>query len=324
MLRARFSTAVSTGDSATRSLMATPLHGSKPKGLAHVAGSFVSINGAKLWTEEEGTGEPILLIAGGPGASHTYMHGFSPLSKTHRLIYLDALGCGKSDSARSSSEYTLDRAVEDVEALRAALKIPRWNVLGHSYGGVVVQAYAIKYPQSIARVILANTLISGEAWQAALDYSNEQVKNQYPEVWERTQDLRGRGLRSSAPEHQRVYNISPALFYFFDGSNVSKTVFEINQEVYYGMTGEDADFRLGPALAGIDFRGQLKNLRMPVLVLAGRFDRILSPLYTQQFNQYAPNTKFVMFEKSGHLPFVEEPAETFKTLNAFLSWPSRP
>ncbi len=301
--------------------MAKPLHGNETPALAHVPGSFLSVNGAKLWHEEEGAGEPVLLIAGGPGASHTYMHGFSPLSVRYRLIYFDALGCGKSDRAQSPSEYSLERAVEDVEALRAALKIPRWNVVGHSYGGVVAQGYAIKYPRSISRAVLTNTLISGEAWQAALDYCNEQVKNQYPEVWQRTLKLRERGFRSSAPEHQRAYDVSPALFYFFNGSNVGKTVFEINYEVYYGMTGEDADFYLGTAFAKIDFRPHLKDLPMPLLVLAGRFDRILTPQYTLQFKQFAPQAEFVMFEKSGHQPFIEEPDDHFRVLNDFLSRP---
>ncbi len=303
--------------------MATPLPHSQPLGLAHAPGSFLSINGVKLWHEEEGSGEPVLLIAGGPGASHTYMHGFSPLSKRHRLIYFDALGCGKSDETQSGDRYSLDRAVNDVEALRIALEIPRWNVIGHSYGGVVAQAYATRHPRSVARAVLANTLISGEAWQAALDYTNEQVKNQYPEVWEATQHLRGKGLRSSAPEHQRAYEVPPALCFFFDGSNVAKTVFEINQHVYYGMTGEDADFRLGDAFAAIDFRPHLQSLTTPLLVIAGRFDRILSPRCAQQFKQFVPRAELVFFERSGHLPFVEEPEATFQLLNAFLSRPIR-
>jgi proline iminopeptidase len=304
--------------------MATTLAHTEPLELAHARGSFLSINGAKLWHEEEGAGEPVLLIAGGPGASHTYMHGFSPLSKEHRLIYFDALGCGKSEATESGDRYSLDRAVQDVEALRIALKIPRWNVIGHSYGGLVAQAYAIRHPRSVTRAVLANTLISGEAWQAALDYTNEQVKNQCPEVWELTQELRGKGVRSSAPQHQRAYDVPPALCFFFDGSNVAKTIFEINQDVYYGMTGEDGDFRLGPAFAEVDFRPHLQSLTIPLLVIAGRFDRILSPRCARQFKQFAPRAELVIFEKSGHLPFVEEPAATFKLLNAFLTRPVAP
>src|SRR5260370_8068637 len=103
--------------------MATPLPHAQPLGLAHAPGSFLSINGVKLWHEEEGSGEPGLLIAGGPGASHTYMHGFSPLSKRHRLIYFDALGCGKSDETQSRDRHPPHPARNHVAAPGIALTI---------------------------------------------------------------------------------------------------------------------------------------------------------------------------------------------------------
>jgi len=307
--------------------MIIPLGGTAAP-LVHSEGFYLSVDGVRMWCEMEGAGDPLLLIAGGPGASHTYMHGFSPLAKHHRLIYFDALGCGRSDKAKGPEELTLERAVRDVEALRSALGIKRWDVLGHSYGGVVAQEYGLKYPASVDRLVLANTLISGEAWQKALDYTNEQLQNQYPEVWERTQKIRAAGQRSSSIEHQKAYEVSPALTYFFDGSNLNKTVFEINQDVYYGMAGDDADFEIGPGFRDVDFRPRLKELRMPVLVLAGRFDRIVCPSLTLQFQKYAPQARFVMFEKSGHLPFAEEPDETFAVLEDFFArrnnhWPGR-
>lgn len=286
--------------------------------LVHSEGRYLSIDGVRMWCETEGTGNPLLLIAGGPGASHTYMHGLAPLAKHHRLIYFDALGCGQSDKAGGPEDLTLERAVRDVEGLRGALGIQKWDVLGHSYGGVVAQAYALKHPASLRRLVLANTLISGEAWQQALEYANQQLQNQYPEVWQKIQNLRASGLRSSSPEHQKAYEVSAALTYFFDGSNLGKTVFEINPDVYYGMAGEDADFQIGSGFRDVDFRPRLKELRTPVLVLAGRFDRIVCPSLTLQFRAFAPQAQFVMFEKSGHLPFAEQPDETFAALEEFF------
>jgi proline iminopeptidase len=92
--------------------------------ILHPPGSFVSINGANIWYESEGQGEPIILIAGGPGVSHTYFHPFfSGLADNFRVIYFDAFGSGKSDRARSAQEYTFDQEVEIVEALRNDLKL---------------------------------------------------------------------------------------------------------------------------------------------------------------------------------------------------------
>jgi len=289
--------------------------------IEHLQGDYVMVNGAKLWYESEGKGEPLLLIAGGPGGSHSCFHPyFSALADSYRVIYFDAFGRGKSDHAKSPKEYTFDRDVEDVEGLRKALGLGKINVLGHSYGGMVAQAYALKYPESIKKLILSSTLFSGEMWQANNDNYNHEIKNQYPEAWEKIQQLRAQGFHSSAKEHQEIYGTVPAgLCYYYDASNADKVVIEFNSEVYYAITGDDADFLIGGDIAKLDFRTELKNLKMPTLILAGRFDRVALPRFSIQFKQYAPQAEFVMFEKSGHWPFVEEPAKMFQVVRRFLS-----
>jgi proline iminopeptidase len=86
---------------------------------------YITVNGAQLWYESEGAGEPLFLISGGPGNSHDYFHPyFLALRDSYRIIYFDALGRGKSDRARDRHEYTLARDVEDVKALRLRLIRP--------------------------------------------------------------------------------------------------------------------------------------------------------------------------------------------------------
>jgi proline iminopeptidase len=129
----------------------------------HPLGSYVQVNGAKLWYESEGKGKPLLLIAGGPGMAHDAFHPyFSALANSHRVIYFDAFGRGKSDRAKSPAEYSFNRDVEDVEGLRQALGLGKVMVLGHSYGGMVAQAYALKYPNSISKLVLVEALYNAE------------------------------------------------------------------------------------------------------------------------------------------------------------------
>ena len=145
-------------------LAAVSLHAQpSQRTITHPPGKFVVVNGAKLWCESEGKGEALLLSAGGPGASHSYFHPyFSALADSFRLIYFDAFGRGKSDRAQSPKEYTFDRDVKDIEGLRTVMGLGRIILLGHSYGGMVAQAYALKYPSSIRKLILSNTLYSAE------------------------------------------------------------------------------------------------------------------------------------------------------------------
>jgi proline iminopeptidase len=71
-------------------------------------------------------------------------------------------------------------------------------------------------------------------------------------------------------------------------------------------------------MAKLDFRARLKDLQMPMLILSGRFDRGMLPRYAVQFKTYAPEAQFVMFEKSGHFPFVEEPEQFLRVVEDFL------
>jgi proline iminopeptidase len=291
--------------------------------IKHPKGDYALVHGAKIWYESEGTGEPVLIIPGGPGNSHIYFHPyFSELAKSYRVIYFDAFGRGKSDRAKSTDEYTFTRDVEDVEGLRQALKIDKWIVLGHSYGGMVAQGYALKYPAFLRKLILSNTLFSAEMWQGNDDNSNNEMRNQYPELWEKLMAVREQGQHSNGADHQKLYSQIPSgLLYFYDASKAAKVAFDSlsnNTELYYAMVGDDGDFIIGGDMYKLDFRTQLKNLKMPTLIIEGRFDRVAYPKFSIQFKKYAPQADFVMFEKSGHLPFIEETSGYFETVMNFL------
>jgi proline iminopeptidase len=289
-------------------------------------GKYININGAKLWVVTVGEGDPIIFIAGGPGGVHVGLRSFDPLALNHhQLIYFDAFGRGKSDTAKNVSEYTLARDIEDIEALRKALKLEKITVLGHSYGGVVAQGYAIKYPAHLSHLILADTFHSFVMWQENDDSSNREIKNGYPEVWDELMKARDQGAISSDPIHQEIYGKVPYGFlYAYNPDKFTKRGSKPypnpnNTKLYYQMVGKDGDFIVGSDIGTFDYRKQLKDLRMPVLIVTGRYDRVAVPWMAVKFKEYCPQAQFVMFEKSGHNPQVEEPEKEFKIINDFLS-----
>ena len=288
-------------------------------------GKYVKVNGAKLWVVTVGEGDPIIFIAGGPGGTHVGLRSFDSLANNHhQLIYFDALGRGKSDSAKNITEYTLARDIDDVEALRVALKLDHITVLGHSYGGVVAQGYAIKYPAHLSHLILADTFHSFVMWQENDDNSNHEIKTNYPEVWEKLMKIREAGAVSSDEAHQEIYGQVP--YGFLYAYNPSR--FEVRRKpypnpnqgkIYYQMVGKDGDFIVGSDIGTFDYRKQLKDLKMPVLIVTGRYDRVAVPWMAVKFKDYCPQAQFVIFEKSGHNPQYEEPAKEFKVINEFLA-----
>ena len=292
--------------------------------IQHPPGAYANVNGIKLWYETEGRGEPLVLVSGGPGDPHTVFHPFfSRLADRQQIVYFDEYGVGKSDRAKSSREYSFARDVENLEGLRKTLGLAKMNLLGQSYGGMVAQAYALKYPEWVGRLILLDSFYSGQMWQANNDSSNHEIQAQYPEAWAKLQNLRAMGLRSSAPEHQEIYDSIPlGLFYFYDASKAALLPNEpSNNDVYYAIAGDDADFTVGGDIAKLDFRADLRKLTMPILVIGGRYDRISLPQYAVKFKTYAPQARFVMMEKSGHFAYIEEPEKMLSVLRDFLGRP---
>ena len=84
------------------------------------------------------------------------------------------------------------------------------------------------------------------------------------------------------------------------------------------MRGKDGDFVVGNEIAKFDVRDELKNFKMPVLIIAGRYDRVSVPKFAVLYKKYCPQAKFVMFEQSGHNPQIEEQEKEFDLIRTFL------
>jgi proline iminopeptidase len=299
----------------------TPLRGAIP---VLPAGDTVTVDGAKLWYISEGKGEPLVIISGGPGAAHYLYPWMSALADSYRVIYLDSFGTGKSDRAKTPAGYTLTRCVEEIEGLRQALGLGKIHLFGHSYGSVVVQEFALRHPGSLRSLTLACPFISGAAGQEANDYANEAVRHQFPEIWTRIAALRARGLHETDKELADVMQELPeALFYYANISNAGKMNADFNPDVAIGLLGPDPDFTVAGEIGRLDFRPKLAALPMPLLVMAARYDRVVSPLLTLDYKKWAPQATFVMFEASGHNVFVEENEKFVQTLRTFLSTQAR-
>ena len=287
-------------------------------------GKFITVNGAKLYVVLVGKGEPLIIIPGGPGGAHPGYRAFDSLAKDNELIFFDAFGRGKSDTAKDVKEYSLARDIEDIEGLRVALHFDKLNVLGHSYGGLVAQGYALKYPTHVSHLILANTFHSFIMWQANDDNSNHEIKTNYPEVWDSLMKIREAGEISSDPIHQELYGKVPYGFlYAYNPNNFLSRGQKpypnaFNSKLYYQMVGKDGDFIVGSDIGTFDFRKDLKNLKMPVLIYGGRYDRVAVPSMMIKFKEYCPQAQFMFFEKSGHNPQIEEPAKLFPVIEKFL------
>src|SRR5260370_3854595 len=122
---------------------------------------FADANGLLIYYLQVGAGQPLIILHGGPGASHDYLLPYlRPLTRDNRLIFIDERGAGRSQKIEDPSGYTVENMVEDVEGVRVSLGLGKINLLGHSYGGVLAQAYALKYQDNLSHLILCSTFHS--------------------------------------------------------------------------------------------------------------------------------------------------------------------
>ena len=118
--------------------------------------SFTNINGLKICYEIAGKGDPIILVHGITAKKEDWICQFGPLSKDFRVIRFDNRGSGASD--RPNEPYTMDIYADDLRRLMDFLSFENAHIIGNSLGGMIVQTFAVKYPERTKKIVLINTL----------------------------------------------------------------------------------------------------------------------------------------------------------------------
>jgi proline iminopeptidase len=293
--------------------------------VAHPPGRHHQVRGHRLWAETEGEGQPLVLLAGlGPAGSHVVFHPFfTELASTHRVIYVDLHGRGRSERPADLASITFADDVADAAELIDGLGLGPVHVYGFSYGGLLGQALALDHPRLVRSLIIANSLHSPEMWQANHGNINAELARQHPDAWDKITALRSQGLKSTDPELAAQFAAAARLVRFYNPGNAELLASEPgarNLELYPLFAGADVDFIIGGQIARIpDFRPRLKEITVPVMVLAGRYDRALYPALQRQFTDYAPQIRLEFLERSGSFSHVEEPGAVFDLVRDFTS-----
>lgn len=118
---------------------------------------------------------PIVMIHGGPGSNHAEFLSMLPLAGERAVILYDQLDSGLSDRPNDPKNWTVERFADEVDAVRRAVGVRRWHVLGHSWGGTVALEYGARRPSALAGLVLASPLVSTRSWIADADALRAQL-----------------------------------------------------------------------------------------------------------------------------------------------------
>jgi proline iminopeptidase/L-proline amide hydrolase len=131
---------------------------------------MVPVEGGRIYVRINGnlTGPrpPVLMIHGGPGSAHANFLNALPLADERAVILYDQLDSGRSDAPNDPANWRVPRFVAEVEAIRRALGVSRWHVLGGSWGGTIALEYGARRPAGLASLVLQSPLVSTRSWLA--------------------------------------------------------------------------------------------------------------------------------------------------------------
>ena len=256
---------------------------------------------------------PVLFVLhGGPGGDHSSFKGQTTagLRKVAQLVYIDYRGSGRSAPADPET-YTLDDNIEDVEALRVYLGLERISIIGSSYGGMVAQGYAIRYPQQIANLVLAATAPS----YRFIDDARRFVKTHgTPDQIRVCQWLWDGAFQSQEQLYEYYRTMGPMYAMTFDADEFERTWkrgIRNFEQLNLGFSG---------FLHSFDFTGELSTIHCPTLVLGGAHDWICAPHHSRLMAERIPRAHLKIFSNSAHSLAQDEPDAYYTAMSGFLTY----
>jgi proline iminopeptidase len=283
---------------------------------------FVEGAGARIYFKTMGRGAPLLLLHGGPGADHSdFLPALKPLAKRHQLILIDERGSGRSERLKDPASYTLRLMVEDIECVRKHLKLEHWVVLGHSFGGILAQAYAVRHPGRLLGLVLAGAGSSARCIDA--DFRNLR-KGLPAALRSRLANCERAGIFQANGAYTRRYAAASARA-IAPYMHASKPLRRFNNppplgmEVLREMWVRRSDFHIDGNLKGFDFRKALTRVKVPSLIVIG--DRDLVSTRTADISRASlPRATLVVMAESAHMMFIDQTDRFNRLLEEFMSW----
>jgi proline iminopeptidase len=255
---------------------------------------------------------PVIVANGGPGLSHIYMlqnNVWTRLAHHRQIVFYDQRGTGKSKHVKPDASWGMDAQVADMDAVRAKFGFQKFDLVGDSYGGLLAMAYAAAHPEHVEKLILSDS--AAPAWKNIVRV----LPDIYPDVLEQIAVREKSSVGSPTAADHRIRDHFLMLFYS-----------DANRDAYLAGVKDlesvpQVSAAVQKATKTLDLTPELPKFKFPTMVITGRFDMNVTPITAWNIYKAIPGAKFVVFEKSGHLPSYEEPDKYVQVVEEFLGQP---
>ncbi len=272
-----------------------------------------TVNGARLYYEVLGdeSNPALVVLHGGPGIGdcRDQVRDYGALREECRLLFYDARGSGRSED---KPPYTHDQWAADVDELTRQVGIERFALLGHSYGGIIAQEYALRSQERLTHLLLVDTAPSTveneESIQRALAAGLPGIEEEWlRKLFE--------GRVESNEEMRRMWELLLPLY--FEGPFDPSLPKEMADQTFFHYETHNYAFSVNNPK--YDIRSRLGEIRVPTLVICGGNDWITPLSTSERIAAAIPDSRLEVFDKSGHMPMVEEREKFVSVLRSFLA-----
>lgn len=276
---------------------------------------FLEVRGTNLFYKYNASSSDkptLVVIPGGPGFGfEIYEPCFLPFINLVNLLFFDPRGCGKSSFLGNMDACSIENNVLDlkvlIESLGKKFGFNRVILQGTSYGSMLAQGFASRYPEMITQLILVSGSPSYEFIDLAKaelarrgDQEQKRICEQY--LWPGKFDL------NSMSEYSK--QTSTLYSYKTHEKKVRNAHVAFNVTVLNRAFSSQFDL--------FDFTNDLKSIKCPTLILAGKHDWINPPVLAQKTHQHIESSELIIFEESGHSIFRDVPEQYKAAIFEFL------
>jgi proline-specific peptidase len=277
----------------------------------------IAVPGGIVWFKRVGggTGRPLLAVHGGPGLPHNYISSLERLADEREVIFWDQLGCGNSERPSDPALWTMERSVDEMDAVVKELGLNDFHIFGNSWGGMLAQQYALDVTPRAASLTISNSI-------ASIPKFSEMVTRLKADLDPATQsaiDRHEAAGTTGSPEYQaaiRTWNETYLCRVRPWPAELEDAFRRMGTEIFETMFGA-SDFNIVGTIRYWDVFDRLTEIVLPTMVLAGRFDECV-PEHMWEMHQRIAGSRFELFESSAHLPFIEEPDRFDQVMREFL------
>lgn len=279
---------------------------------------FIQVNGGKIWYRISGigkTGIPLIVLQGGPWATHEHLENMENLSGDRPVIFFDQLGSGRSERPDDKSLWRLERYVLELKELREGLKLPKVHILTQSFGSMVALDYALLEPENVASLVLSGPVLSARRFAA----DAQSWVDQLPAKQKRTIDKAWNSGEFKSEEYQnvvRLYRNKHLCRLNPWPDSLNRMIQNVNMPLYEYMWGP-SDFHSKGVLKDYERISELGRIQMPVFLSCGEFDEV-PPRTCAFYSKLFPKVEVLAFGEASHQHHLEKEASYFLALKRFL------